>query len=95
MAVSGHSPPRPLTSACSWCASAVVAFGSTLTSGMRWKWLQGGAPDGVEFVDVEEEYVVDEQGRGSWRPARPLAKPAPKAPRQKKERKVPFSLLII
>lgn len=32
--------------------------------------------------------MVDEQGRGSWQPARPLAKPAPKAPRQKKERKV-------
>lgn len=52
------------------------------------QWPQGGAPDGVEYVDVEEEYVVDEQGRGSWQPARPLAKPAPKAPRAKKERKV-------
>jgi hypothetical protein len=50
--------------------------------------LQGGAPDGVEFIDEEEEYVVDEQGVGSWQPARPLAKPAPKAPRQKGQRKV-------
>lgn len=29
---------------------------------------QGHAPAGVEFVDEEEEYVVDAQGRGSWQP---------------------------
>ena len=30
--------------------------------------LQGGAPPGVEFIDHEEEYVVDERGVGSWKP---------------------------
>ena len=28
--------------------------------------VQGGAPAGVEYIDVEEEYVVDEHGNGSW-----------------------------
>ena len=28
--------------------------------------MQGGAPAGVEYIDVEEEYVIDEQGNGSW-----------------------------
>ncbi|KAK9842717.1 hypothetical protein WJX74_001301 [Apatococcus lobatus] len=26
----------------------------------------GKAPAGMEFVDIEEEYVLDEQGNGSW-----------------------------
>ena len=29
--------------------------------------LQGKAPAGIEYIDVEEEYVVDEHGQGSWR----------------------------
>jgi hypothetical protein len=28
--------------------------------------LGGGAPHAVEFVDVEEEYVLDEAGHGQW-----------------------------
>ncbi len=28
--------------------------------------MQGGAPAGVEYIDVEEEYFIDEQGNGSW-----------------------------
>jgi len=28
--------------------------------------LQGQAPEGYQFEDVEEEYVVDATGRGSW-----------------------------
>jgi hypothetical protein len=64
--------------------SPAVTYVCYMTHGI----VHGGAPDGVEFVDEEEEYVVDEQGRGSWQPARPLAKPAPKAPRQKGQRKV-------
>ncbi|KAK9818345.1 hypothetical protein WJX72_010997 [[Myrmecia] bisecta] len=28
----------------------------------------GGAPAGVEYEDVEEEFVVDEHGHGSWQP---------------------------
>ena len=28
--------------------------------------MQGEAPAGVEFIDVEEEYIVDAQGNGSW-----------------------------
>lgn len=32
--------------------------------------LQGKAPRGVEYIDVEEEYVVGPDGRGSWRPVK-------------------------
>eukprot|EP00208_Stichococcus_sp_RCC1054_P003321 CAMPEP_0206141444 /NCGR_PEP_ID=MMETSP1473-20131121/12936_1 /ASSEMBLY_ACC=CAM_ASM_001109 /TAXON_ID=1461547 /ORGANISM="Stichococcus sp, Strain RCC1054" /LENGTH=236 /DNA_ID=CAMNT_0053536021 /DNA_START=463 /DNA_END=1170 /DNA_ORIENTATION=- len=47
--------------------------------------LNGGAPDDVEFVDVEEEYVVDENGHGSWQPALPVAKvPVPRGGGKKK-----------
>ncbi len=36
--------------------------------------IQGGAPAGYEYLDVEEEYVVDAKtGSGSWQ----LAKPPP------------------
>ncbi len=32
-------------------------------------WLQGYAPAGMQFQDVEEEYVVDAaSGRGRWQP---------------------------
>lgn len=37
--------------------------------------MQGGAPDDVEFVDVEEEYVVDENGHGSWQVREPSSPP--------------------
>lgn len=43
---------------------------------------QGKAPRGVEYIDVEEEYVVGPDGRGAWRPVKkdPNAQPpAPKA----------------
>ncbi len=29
--------------------------------------MQGSAPAGVEYIDVEEEYVVDAEGNGSWK----------------------------
>lgn len=33
-------------------------------------WLgQGSAPEGVEYIDVEEEFVVDADGNGSWQVA--------------------------
>lgn len=43
---------------------------------------QGKAPRGVEYIDVEEEYVVGPDGRGSWRPVKrdPNA-PPPTAPK--------------
>jgi hypothetical protein len=28
--------------------------------------VQGSAPEGVEYIDVEEEFVVDAEGNGSW-----------------------------
>lgn len=32
---------------------------------------QGGAPEGVKFVDTEEEWVVDAAtGKGAWLPVR-------------------------
>ena len=32
---------------------------------------QGGAPEGLKFVDTEEEWVVDAAtGRGAWLPVR-------------------------
>jgi hypothetical protein len=38
---------------------------------------QGEAPAGMEFIDVEEEYVVDEAGNGAWVPVAQLQpKPA-------------------
>ena len=30
--------------------------------------MQGHAPEGYQFEDVEEEYMVDAAGRGSWQP---------------------------
>ena len=34
--------------------------------------LQGQAPEGYEFLDEEEEYVVAPNGRsGSWQPVKP------------------------
>ena len=31
--------------------------------------LQGGTPEGIKFVDTEEEWVVDKQtGQGAWLP---------------------------
>lgn len=49
--------------------------------------LAGGAPDNVEYLDVEEEYVIDEDGNGSWQPARPLAKPSQQARKKPGPRK--------
>lgn len=28
--------------------------------------MQGSAPEGMEFADVEEEYQIDEHGVGKW-----------------------------
>ena len=37
-----------------------------------WYPLQGQAPEGYEFIDEEEEYMVSEDGRsGSWQPYQP------------------------
>ena len=39
--------------------------------------LQGGAPEGLKFVDTEEEWVVDPQsGQGQWLPVKRLPGPA-------------------
>lgn len=32
--------------------------------------IQGKAPPQLHYVDEEEEWVVDEWGRGAWRPVR-------------------------
>ena len=46
--------------------------------------MQGKAPAGMEFVDVEEEYVVDDAGYGSWQPVSDSTLAAPvQAPRKK------------
>lgn len=35
------------------------------------RWLQGGAPEGLKFVDTEEEWVVDAAtGQGAWLPVK-------------------------
>ncbi|CAL5227697.1 g10705 [Coccomyxa viridis] len=47
---------------------------------------QGKAPAGMEFVDVEEQYVVDEAGYGSWQP---VTDSTPVAPAQPPPRKKP------
>jgi len=49
--------------------------------------LQGKAPAGMEFVDVEEEYVVDEHGFGSWQPVTDSAPPAEAKPARRKAKK--------
>ena len=38
--------------------------------------LSGAAPEGMEFVDVEEEFVIDTAtGKGSWKPVVGATKP--------------------
>lgn len=51
--------------------------------------LQGKAPEGYEFIDEEEEYVIAANGRsGSWQPYQPgQAEQAAVAPPQKKPTK--------
>lgn len=49
--------------------------------------LAGGAPDNVEYLDQEEEYVIDKDGNGSWQPARPFAKPSQQARKKSGPRK--------
>lgn len=52
---------------------------------------QGKAPAGMEFVDVEEEFVVDEAGYGSWQPVTDSTPPAPAQPARKKAKKAKSS----
>lgn len=44
---------------------------------------QGQAPKNMEIVDVEEEFVVDDAGIGSWQPATKQRAPAPATKKQK------------
>ena len=37
--------------------------------------MQGSAPEGMEFADVEEEYQVDEHGVGQWVAVAPKTDP--------------------
>ena len=52
---------------------------------------QGKAPAGMEFVDVEEQYVVDDAGYGSWQPVTDSAPVAPPQPPRKKSKKAKSS----
>jgi hypothetical protein len=45
----------------------------------------------MEFVDVEEEFVVDEAGYGSWQPVTDNTPPAPAQPARKKAKKAKSS----
>lgn len=52
--------------------------------------MQGQAPEGYEFIDEEEEYVLAANGRsGSWQPYQPKPSQAeqPISPPQKKPAK--------
>ena len=53
---------------------------------------QGQAPAGMEFVDVEEEYVVDDSGYGSWQPVTEKPHEAtPEQPTKKRAKKAKSS----
>lgn len=54
--------------------------------------LQGKAPAGMEFVDMEEQYVVDDAGYGSWQTVTDNTPIAPaQQPSRKKSKKVKSS----
>ena len=54
--------------------------------------MQGQAPAGMEFVDVEEEYVVDDSGYGSWQPITEKPQEAsPDQPTKKRAKKAKSS----
>lgn len=44
---------------------------------------QGEAPENMEIIDVEEEYVVDEAGIGSWQPVTKQRASGPASKKQK------------
>ena len=44
---------------------------------------QGQAPKNMEIIDVEEEFVVDDAGNGSWQPVTKQRAPAPATKKQK------------
>ena len=48
-------------------------------------------PAGMEFVDVEEEYIVDESGYGSWQPATEKPHESPDQPTKKRAKKAKSS----
>ena len=56
--------------------------------GSNVRFWQGQAPEGYEFIDEEEEYIVAANGRsGSWQPVKPnqpsQAEPTASAPQKK------------
>lgn len=52
---------------------------------MSWVLLveQGQAPKNMEIIDVEEEFVVDDAGIGSWQPVTKQRAPAPAIKKQR------------
>ena len=58
--------------AVSLCACQPSAARSCQPTCQLWStWVQGGAPEGLKFVDTEEEWVVDAAtGQGAWLPVK-------------------------
>ena len=50
------------------CSQRVQCCSSVRLSAKECVLMQGQAPAGMEFEDVEEEYIVDDSGYGSWQP---------------------------